>query len=200
MVEPVFGLLHGGALLIWESGRLRSVAAAECEIVDGRRSTLWTDRNGDAAFVEFFEAYFTENLNNRAPRERFVAESYRELFLREFPCVEAETPKYYGDGLIRCPRCGRIFRPLSHLGMVRCNDSACHLDMNNPFYDPEQIKGSIEWKRLAHLAEYRGQYYCPKTQRYYPNVPSRLALLREALSEWFSEWRRCHHRRRGQER
>lgn len=199
-MEPVFGILRGGSLLIWADGGLRSVAANECEIVDDRKSALWMYRDGDSAFAEFFEPYFRENLSNGAPRERFVAESYRELLLREFPRDDAETPKYYGNGLIRCPRCGRIFRPLSLLGMVRCNDRACRLDMNNPFYDPARIRESIEWKRLAHLTEYRARYYCPKTQRYYPAVPSRAELLREVLVEWFREWRKRHHRRRGQEK
>ena len=200
-IEPVFGILHDGLLLFLKNGGgLRTVAAADCEIIDGRRSALWADRNGESAFAEFFESYFRENLDSGAPRETFVAESYHELFRREFPCGEAETPKYYGKGLVRCPYCGRIFRPLSHLGMIRCSDSGCRRDMNNPFYDPERIKDSIEWGRLTYLAEHRDQYYCPKTQRYYPAPPSAAALLYEALREWFREWRLRHHRRRGQEK
>lgn len=200
-IEPVFGMLRGGLLIFPQTGGgLRTIATEACEIVDDRKSALWVTRNGEAAFAEFFEAYFSVNLESGAPRERFVAASYRELFRREFPGAELETPKYHGDGLVRCPHCGRIFRPLSFLGVVCCNDRSCLLDMNNPFYAPERIKESIEWGRLTHLAEYRGKYYCPKTQRYYPQPPSGATLLYEMFVERFREWRRRHRRRRGQEK
>ena len=197
-IEPVFGMQNGGLLIFPQNGVLRTVAPGECEIVDDRKSALWTDRDGETAFAEFFETYFQVNLGNGAPRERFIAISYRELFRREFPCGDLEVPKYHGDGLVRCPHCGRIFRPLSFLGVIRCNDRNCLRNMNNPFYDPERIKKSIEWRRLSHLAECSEQYFCPKTQRYYPRPPSGTALLYERLVERFREWRRRRHRRPGQ--
>ena len=194
-IEPVFGELSGVLLVPTSDGRgFARVAAGICVVVDGRRSALWVERDREWAFAEFFETHFLENLANGAPRERFVVESYGELFGREFPRDNLELPKYYGDGLVRCPRCGRISRPLSYLGVIRCNDRDCRMDMNNPFYDRERIRESIEWGRLSYLAEYRDQYYCLKMERYYPAPPGRLAIYREKLSEWFRDWRR---RRRG---
>lgn len=200
-IEPVFGILHDGVLIFPKNcGGLRTVPFESCEIVDDRKSALWMMRDGESAFAEFFEAYFSVNLGNRAPREMFVAASCRELFRREFPCDDLETPKYHGNDLVSCPHCGRIFRPLSFLGVICCNDNCCRRDMNNPFYDPARIRDSIEWGRLVHLAEYRGQYYCPKNRRYYTRPPSVAALLYERLIERLREWRRRHHWRRGQEK
>ena len=200
-IFPVFGVLRGGALIFDRREEIfRVVPAADQEIVDGRSSSFWCENDGGSAFPEFFERYFRENLASGAPREKFVAESYHELFDREFPRDDLEKPKYYGKGLVRCPRCGRIFRPLSFLGTIRCNDRECRLEMNNPFYDPERLKESIEWGRLTHLAEFRDRCYCVKTQRYYPAPPSRTALFAERFSEWFREWRKRHRRRRGYER
>ena len=200
-IVPVFGMLRGGALIFdRRNGTFRVVDSKECEVVDDRRSSFWIGHDGERAFAEFFERYFGENLAHGAPREKFIAESYHELFDREFPRDELDTPKYYGNGLARCPRCGRIFRPLSHLGVIRCNDRNCRMAMNNPFHDPERLKESIEWGRLTHLSECRELYYCAKTQRYYSAPPGRMALLRERLGEWFAEWRRKHRRRRGQEK
>ena len=190
-IEPVLGVLRNGWLVFPEKGgALRLVGAGDGEVVDTRKSALWITRDGGSAFAEFFEVYFSVNMSNGAPRERFIAASYRELFLREFPCDELKTPEYHGNGLVRCPHCGRIFRPLSFLGVIRCNDRECLRDMNNPFYDPARIKESIEWGRLNHLAEYRGLYYCPKTQRYYPKPPSWAALLCELFAEWVRDRRR----------
>ena len=200
-VFPVFGLLRGGALTFDRREMVfRIVPAADHEVVDGRSSSFWYGRDGETTFAEFFEKYFRENLANGAPREKFVAESYHELFDREFPRDEQETPKYYGNGLVSCPRCGRIFRPLSFLGTIRCNDRDCRMEMNNPFYDPERLKESIEWSRLTYLAECRDRYYCVKTQRYYPIPPSRAALFAERVSEWFREWRKRRRNRRGREK
>ena len=196
-IEPVFGELSGALLILTPDGRgFTRVPAESCVIVDGRRSALWIERGREWAFAEFFETYFSENLANGAPREKFIVESCGELFSREFPRDDLELPKYYGDGLVRCPRCGRIFRPLSYLGVIRCNDRDCRMDMNNPFYDCERIRESIEWGRLSYLAEYRDRYYCSKMERYYPAPPGRLAICREKLAEWFREWR-LRHRRRG---
>ena len=200
-VVPVFGMLHSGVLIPGPNhAGLRTVPAADCETVDARPSALWCARDGEVAFSEFFEAYFTVNLANSAPREKFVAESYFELFDREFPRDDLPSPKYYGDGLIMCPSCGRISRPLSRLGMIRCNDRECRLTMNNPFYDPEHLKESIEWGRLSYLAEFREQYYCVKMERYYPAPPSSMKILYERCSEYIREWWRVHRPRRGQEK
>ena len=199
-IVPVFGTLRGGLLISGpDRAELRPVAA-EYEIVDARPSALWSERDGERAFAEFFEAYFAENLASGAPREKFVVQSYFELFDREFPRNDLELPKYYGDGLVMCPRCGRISRPLSFLGVIRCNDLKCRLEMNNPFYDPEQLEDSIEWGRLSYLSECREQYYCAKMDRYYPAPPSILKVFGERLSEGFREWRQRHRPRRGQEK
>ena len=187
----MFGMLRAGALVFDPTGgSFRTVAADDYEVVDGRKSSFWIESGGETAFAEFFERYFFENLANQAPREKFIAESCLELFDREFPRDELDTPKYYGNGLVSCPKCGKIFRPLSFLGVIRCTDRDCRLLMNNPFYDPERLKESIEWGRLEHLSECREQYFCAKTQRCYPAPPSRAALLAERLSERFRKWRR----------
>ena len=199
--EPAFGILDGGVLILDRHDAVFRVVVPDMyRIIDERRSNFWEERNGKFAFAEFFETYFSENLTNGAPREKFVVQSYFELFDREFPRDDLEIPKYYGDGLVSCPRCGRIFRPLSCLGAIRCNDPACGMEMNNPFYDTARSKESIEWKRLSHLAEYRTQYYCAKTERYHPAPPSRLKVFCERLSESFREWREKHRPRRGQEK
>lgn len=200
-IVPVFGMLRGGLLISGSSrAELRTVAADRCEVVDARPSALWSERDGERAFAEFFEAYFTVNLADGAPREKFVVQSYFKLFDREFPRDDLQLPKYHGNGLVMCPRCGRIFRPLSRLGVIRCNDRECRLEMNDPFYDPERLEESIEWGRLSHLAEYREQYYCAKTERYYPAPPSRVKVFWERFSESFREWRERHRPRRGQEK
>ena len=200
-VVPVFGILRGGMLIPGPAhAELRTVPAADCETVDARPSALWREHDGELVFAEFFEAYFTENLTNSAPREKFVAESYSELFDREFPRDGLSAPKYYGDGLVMCPHCGRISRPLSYLGVIRCNDVKCRMELNNPFYDPEHLKESIEWGRLSHLAEFRGQYYCVKMERYYPAPPSCMKIFYERCSEYLREWWRVHRPRRGQEK
>ena len=194
-------MLRGGLLI---SGRshteLRTVSAAGCDVVDARPSAFWIERDGERAFAEFFEAYFRENLTGGAPREKFVVQSYFELFDREFPRDDSGSPKYYGDGLVMCPRCARIFRPLSYLGVIRCNDHACRSELNNPFYDPKRIKESIEWGRLSHLLEYRNLYYCAKMGRYYPTPPSGVKIFYERVSEYIREWWRIHRPRRGQEK
>ena len=200
-ILPVFGLLGGGALTFDRRETIfRILPAADYEVVDGRSSAFWCELEGGSAFAEFFEKHFRENLANGAPREKFVAESYLELFDREFPHDDLETPKYYGNGLVRCPQCGRIFRPLSFLGTIRCNDRDCRMEMNNPFYAPERLKESIEWGRLTYLVECRDRYYCVKTQRYYPVPPSRAALFAERVSEWFREWRKRRRRQTGHEK
>ena len=194
-------MLRGGLLI---SGKdhagVHIAAAAECEVVDARPSALWEECDGERAFAEFFEVYFSKNLTVGAPREKFVVQSYFELFDREFPRDDLEIPKYYGEGLVMCPRCGRIFRPLSYLGVIRCNDLKCRLEMNDPFYDPKRVKESIEWGRLSYLAECRGQYYCVKTERYYPAPPSCAKVFYERFSEYLREWWRRHRPRRGQEK
>ena len=200
-IVPVFGMLRDGLLISGEDhAELRVVSAAECTVVDSRPSALWIERGGESAFSEYFETYFRKNLAHGAPRERFVVQSYFELFDREFARDDLGLPKDYGDGLVMCPRCGRIFRPLSYLGVIRCNDRACRLEMNDPFYDPERIKESIEWGRLTHLVEFRNQYFCAKMERYYPARPSFLKILHERLSEYLREWWRVHRPRRGQEK
>ena len=200
-IVPVFGTLHGDLLIPGtEHAELRTVAAADCEIVDPKPSALWAERDDERAFAEFFETYFLENLDNGAPRETFVVQSYFQLFDREFPREELRSPKYYGDGLIMCPRCGRISRPLSYLGVICCNERTCRMEMNNPFYDPELVNKSIEWGLLSHLAEHRDRYYCVKMERYYPAPPSRMKILRERCSEYLREWWRVHRPRHGQEK
>ena len=100
-------MLRSGALVFDPTGGgFRTVAADDYEVVDGRKSSFWIESGGETAFAEFFERYFMENLANQAPREKFIVESCLELFDREFPRDELETPKYYGDGLVRCPHCG----------------------------------------------------------------------------------------------
>jgi len=189
-IEPAFGIFDDSVLIFDRHNTVfRLVGADEHRLVDDRHSACWSERDGKLAFAEFFETYFTENLAGGAPREKFVAEGYFELFEREFPDPDAKIPQYYGDGLVRCPRCGRIFRPLSYLGQIKCNDRGCGMEMNNPFYAPERLKESIEWKRLSHLAEYADQYYCAANRRYYPARPSRTALLVERACEWFRERR-----------
>ena len=200
-VTPVFGALHCGLLIpAGEGGALRVVPEAECTIVDGERSVFWAERNGEFAFEEFFEPWFSHNLDNGAPRETFVIESYRVLFDREFPRADLKEPKYCGNGLVMCPHCGGISRPLSFLGVIRCTDPRCRAFFNNPFYDLERIRESIEWGRLSHLSEYRGQYYCPPMRRYYPAPPGQWALIRERLSGWFRELLHRCRPRRGQEK
>ena len=200
-VIPVFGVLRDGLLTSGkDDAELLTFSAADCEVIDARPSALWIERGGERAFAEFFEAHFRENLINGAPREKFVVQSYSVLFGREYPRDDLEVPKYYGDGLVMCPRCGRIFRSLSRLGVIRCNDRACRLEINNPFYDPERIKESIEWGRLSHLIENRDRYYCAQMERYYPVPPSGAKIFYERLSEYLRKWWRKHRPRRGQER
>ena len=63
-------MLRGGLLVSRsDCAELRTVPAAECEVVDSQPSALWIERDGERAFAESFETYFRENLTNGAPRE-----------------------------------------------------------------------------------------------------------------------------------
>lgn len=192
--EPVFGIRGEAALIFPADNTWEYRAVGAGKIVDSASSGLWVEGDGLSAFPEFFETYFRENLANGAPRELFVVESYRELFYREFPRVALPTPKYCADGLVMCPKCARIFRPLSYLGIVRCNDPKCRIEMNNPLYDRELLRESIEWKRLNYMSEFGNRCYCVKTRRYYPHPPGKWELLREKIAEWLAERRRRRER------
>lgn len=196
-IEPVFGILSGGALVLDPSaGVFRTIPADSYRMVDDRASAWWAERDGGFAFPEFFEPYFTENLAHKAPRECFVVECWRELFDREHPRDDLPRPEYFGRGLVMCPVCGTIFEPLSFLGVVRCTGRECRAEMNNPFYDREHLNESIEWKRLSHLVEHRNRYFCVKTRKYYPVPPTNWSLFCEALSERLKEMRRRREERR----
>ena len=197
-IEPVFGMLRGGALVFdRNAGIFRTVAMDKYKAVDDRTSSFWVKRDGQSAFPEFFEPYFSENLACKAPRELYIAEGYRELFDREYPREGLMLPKYYGRGLVMCPVCGTIFEPLSFLGVVYCTGRECRLAMNNPFYDPERLRESIEYRKIqGYRSEHANRYYCVKTQRYYPSPPTRWDLLREALAEYLNDLRRRRREKR----
>ena len=190
--EPVFGMLRDGALVFDRNASvLRVIAANKYKVADGRASTFWVEHDGQSAFPEFFEPYFNENLACEAPRERYIADGCRELFDREYPREELKAPKYFGRGLIMCPVCGTIFEPLSFLGIVYCTGRECRFAMNNPFYDPERLRESIEYRKLeGYMLDYANRCYCVKTQRYYPAPPTRWDLWREALAKRYDDWRR----------
>lgn len=198
-IAPVFGILDDGMLVLdRQNVRFRLIPLDEPRTIDVRSSALWIEHGGQRAFPEFFETYFSQNLIQGAPRETFVAKSYFELFDREFPRDDLAFPKYYGDGLVRCACCGRIFRPLSFLGTIRCNAPDCRSEMNNPFYDSAMIRESVEWKRLSCLSDHAGQCYCTKTMRYYSSPPGRVALIKEYLMEWVDKWLDRRQRHGGQ--
>jgi len=201
-LAPVFGMRDDGALLVESAAGLRYLPPNDgnFEVVDGRRSEFWVRGADGWAFPEWSVPYFGENLANGAEREAAVVKCYRELFLREFPRAGLELPKYHGNGLIRCPRCGRIFEPLSFLGWVRCNGFRCRLEMNNPFYDPARLRESCEWGQLEYaLAAGQGGYYHAETRRYYPRPPTRRDLWCGQIVSWLDEFRRRRRHRRWQE-
>jgi|GEM_PF-6309111 len=199
-LEPVFGIRDDGALLIGSGDGVYCIPGRSgVTVADGRRSALWKRGVDGWAFPEWFIPYFWENLKNGAERERAIVVCYRELLLREFPRADLALPRYSGSGMIRCPRCGRIFEPLSFLGVVRCNGYRCHLEMNNPFYAPERLRESCEWKRLTYYLAGQGGYYHAPTRRYYPAPPTEWDLLRERIVMRWAEWRRRRRLRRWQE-
>ena len=196
---PVFGIRENGGLLLETGEELRysdhNEQKTDWRIIDRRKSAFWENRGGEWAFPEWFRPYFGINLANGAAWETRIVKYYRELFLREYPRDDLASPEYYGRGLIRCPKCGRIFEPLSFLGVVRCNGYRCRLEMNNPFYDPERLKESCEWGRLEYELPGPNGYYYVKTQRYYPAPPTVFGLGREWLVRWLEEYRKTRRRK-----
>ena len=197
VLAPVFGVLANGALLLETNGCIIRHSASDLRdhgvrMVDARKSAFWEPRGEDWAFPEWFEPYFGENLANGAAWETLIVRYYRDLLLREFPRDGLAMPKYYGKGLIRCPRCGRSFEPLSFLGVVRCNGFRCRWAMNNPFYDPERLRESCEWGRIAHELPGPAGYYHAPNGRYYPSPPNVWDLAREQIvMHWDDFRRRC---------
>ena len=194
ILAPVFGVLEDGTLLIETDGCIEhlktDVHDRGFRIIDGRGSAFWEDRGGIRAFPEWFKPYFCENLANGAAWEALIVKYYRELFMREFPRDDLEMPKYYGRGLVRCPKCGRSFEPLSFLGVVRCNGFRCRSEMNNPFYSPERLRESCEWGRIEYELPGPVGYYYARTGRYYPSPPGVWDLAREQIVTRLDDFRR----------
>lgn len=189
---PVFGLKTNaaGQAYLLADGFLKYCDGGDYEVVDPRPSRFWVAGpagSGELAFPEWFEPYFYENLDNDAPRETRLVESYDEFFRREYAAADGVALKIFDGGFGECPACGEVYACDSFFGVVKC--PRCFGRFNNPCADHDRLNDSPEvLARRTAMREFSGQLFCSMTKAYRRNPAE--PGLRSEIWRLISWWRK----------